>query len=68
MDILVSFCNAKMPGRPALALLDADTFTCRILQLPKLPGEVPQWCSILGLSVSAQYVYAATLGIKACGR
>ena len=59
MDILVSFCNVKMPGRPALALLEADTLKCRILQLPQLPVEVPQWLSITGLGVSQQYVYAA---------
>jgi hypothetical protein len=46
-----------MPGQPALALLNADM--CRIPQLPKLAGEVPQWLSITGLGLSEQYLYAA---------
>jgi len=59
MDILVSFCNVRLPGRPALALLEPNTSDCRVLQLP---NEVPRRLSITGLAASAHYLYVALPG------
>jgi hypothetical protein len=56
MDILLSFCNVTIPGRPALGLLDLDTSRFRVLQLP---AELPQPVSVTGLSASPHYLYAA---------
>jgi hypothetical protein len=54
MDILVSFCNVKTPGRPALGLLDYTKSKFRILSLP---NELPPWISATGLATSKHYVY-----------
>ena len=56
MEILVSFCNVSVPGRPALGLLDTATSSFRVLQLPR---KLPQPVSVAGLGASRDYLYAA---------
>src|SRR5262245_30489139 len=56
MDVLVSFCNVKVPGQAVLGLLDTDTFRFRVLQMP---GEFAPRVGITGLAASPHYVYAA---------
>ena len=57
MDILMSFCNVNVPGYPALAVVDTNTFECRIPQLPQL--DTPRSLSITGLAACEQHIYAA---------
>lgn len=58
MHILVSFCNLRAPGVPALGLLDAATMEFHVLQLPP---EVARCNGITGLALCDRYVYAAAL-------
>src|SRR5436189_48553 len=40
MHLLVSFCNLRAPGGPALGLLDLDTFTFQVLELRRKGAQV----------------------------
>ena len=54
MHILVSFCNQKAPGLPALGLLDVATSAIRVLALPV---ELALCNGITGLAVCPRYLY-----------
>jgi hypothetical protein len=55
MHILVSFCNLRAPGVPALGLLDPVTGTFRVLELPR---ELAGCGGLTGLAACERYVYA----------
>ena len=55
MQILVSFCNLRAPGLPALGLLDVTESQFRILRLPR---GWDRCCGITGLATSESHVYA----------
>jgi hypothetical protein len=55
MHVLISFCNAKAPGLPALALLDPVRLEVRVLELPETVRE----CNgITGLASNDQFIFA----------
>jgi len=54
MHILVSFCNLRAPGVPALGLLDATTMDFRVLDLP---AAVARSSGITGLAQCNRYLY-----------
>src|SRR5262245_9004683 len=55
MHVLVSFCNLKARGCPALGLLDTATFEFRVLALP---DGVPRTSGLTGLALSELYLFA----------
>jgi hypothetical protein len=56
MHILVSFCNLRAPGLPALGLLDAATLEFHVLDLPP---AVARSSGITGLAQCDRYIYVA---------
>jgi hypothetical protein len=56
MHLLVSFCNVRAPGVPALGLLNAATMEFHVLQLPP---EAARCSGITGLALCDRYVYMA---------
>jgi len=54
MQVLVSFCNTKVPEIPALGLLDATTSDFEVL---KLPAGLPPLCGITGLATCGEFIY-----------
>jgi hypothetical protein len=56
MQLLVSFCNLRAPGLPALALVDSGTLAYRVVRLPK---EVAPLGGITGLARCEGYIFAA---------
>src|SRR5262245_39137755 len=55
MLILVSFCNLRAPGVPALGLYHPETGYFHVLELP---GELARCGGLTGLAVCERYVYA----------
>ncbi len=56
MHILVSFCNLRAPGVPALGLLNAATFEFHVLDLPP---AVARCGGITGLAQCDRFIYVA---------
>lgn len=56
MHVLTSFCNVRLPGRPALGLLDTATLDFRTLR-PSM--EVESLGGLTGATLSDRYVFAA---------
>src|SRR3954452_17045590 len=62
MHILVSFCNLRAPGGPALGLLNLESFTFQVLELP--PGAA-RCNGFTGLALSADYLFAVVQSVAA---
>ena len=61
MQLVVSFCNLRVPSLPSLGLIDTTTLGFSALRLPE---ELPRIKGITGLAFDERYFYA---GIQALG-
>jgi hypothetical protein len=64
MQVLVSFCNLKAPGCPALGLLDPETSSFRVLALPE---AVAGNKGLTGLAVAGPHLYAVVQSVGDAG-
>src|SRR5262245_28396856 len=62
MHVLVSFCNLKARGWPALGLLDTATLD---VQVAALADEVDRTSGLTGLVLSEQYLFAVAQSLAA---
>lgn len=59
MNLLVSFCNVKTPGMPAIGLLDLAAGRLRI---PELPADWASCTGVCGLASTSRWIYTAYQG------
>jgi len=65
LEILVSFCNLRVPAAPTLVLYDPNNGTCRVLKLPAELGEI---VGITGLGSADRHLYAVVHVAQVRGR
>src|SRR5437764_1418534 len=60
MHLLVSFCNLRAPGGPALGLLHLDAFTFQVLEVPP---DAARCSGFTGLALSAEHLFAVVQSV-----